>query len=284
MSSTIAVNVPDPTGGHYELYEGITQQLGDRLGAGYPVYPWGQLPDGSFGPNGPPYNVTALSGDGSRIVSLSTPGAGFLLNGCPLNVIFGGTLSQAQATALTRLGISCGGVSVAVTAPVSGGPTNYGTTQQGGLTTFTPAAGTSSTTNSTVAAAISPSLTPGSPGSVPTGNPTQPNIQVNLGAIYRFIFATNPHQFDTGANYPGCSQVNTAMCDPQQFPTLAAAIAYANSRDEIPYIASSVAEVWGIINGTIPLDPKKVYGSGSGGNNTLLLIAAGIAAFFILRK
>lgn len=282
MSSTIAVNVPDATGGHYELYEGITQQLGDRLGAGMPVYPWGELSDGSFGPNGPPYTVTALSGDGSRIVALNTPGAGFLLNGCPLNVVFGGTLSQAQAQALARLGISCGGVAVAVATSPSGGP-NYGNTTQGGLTTFTPAAGTSSAANSTVAAAISTSLTPGSPGSVPTGNPTQPNIQVNLGAIYRFIFATNPHQFDTGANYPGCSPVNTAMCDPQQFPTLAAAIQYANSRDEIPYIASSVAEVWGIINGTTPLDPKKIYGA-SGGNNTLLLIAAGIAAFFILRK
>lgn len=282
MSLEIAVSIPDNTGGHYELYENITQQLGDRLASGYPVFPWGEKSDGSFGPNGSQYRVTAIAPDGSAIVPLSTPGAGFLLNGCPLNVVFGGILGTDQQTVLSKLGIVCGSPGVpAVGAPASGGPISGGTTQQGGLTTFSPV-GTSSSANSTVAAAISPSLTPGSPGSIPSGG-GQTNIQPNLQYIYRFIINSAPGRYDTGANYPGCSQVNSAMCDPQQFTTLQAAIAYAQSRDEIPYLATSVAEVWGIIGGTIAPDPTKVYGASSGIPWYLLAVAA-VAAYVVLKK
>lgn len=281
MSYEIAVQIPDSTGGHNELYYSITDQLGQRLGQGYPVFPWGLRADGSAGYIGPQFRVTAIAPDGSSIVPISTPGAGFLLNNCPLNVIFGGTLGTDQQAVLQKLGISCGGVNIVTGAPVTAGPTNTGTTQQGGLTTFVPPPQTNSVSNSTVAAAISTSITPGAPGSIPSGG-GQTNAPPNLQYIYRFILNSAPGRYDTGANYPGCSQVNTSMCDPQQFTTLQAAIAYAQSRNEIPYIASSASEVWGIIGGTVRLDPSKIYGASSG--IPWGLIAAGVAAFFVLKK
>lgn len=282
MSQTIAVKIPDSTGGHYEMYEGITTQLGARLAAGYPVYGWGPDNNGVFGPQGQ-MSVTAVSADGSSIVPLSTPGAGFLLNGCPLNVIFGSPLGSDQAAVLAHLGIVCSSASVsaAMSAPPSGGFTNApaGTTQQGGLTPFSTQP--TSSTSSTVAAAISTSLTPGAPGSIPSGG-GQTNTQPNLSYIYRFILNSAPNRYDTGANYPGCSQVNTAMCDPQQFTTLQQAVNYAQFRNETPYIVQSAAEVWGLIAGTIPINPSQVYGASSGIPWGLIAVAA--VALFVVTK
>ncbi len=138
--------------------------------------------------------------------------------------------------------------------------------------------------SSAVAAALAPSQTPGTSvasGGLPTGQIVGQSGTAFLSTLYRFILQSGPNRFDTGANYPGCSEVNTAMCDSKQFSTLQAAIDYANSRGEIPYIVHSAAEVWGIIAGTIPIDPSRVS---SGSLSPTVLIAATLAAIFLLRR
>lgn len=229
------------------------------------------------------------------IVPNGTQGSGYLVNGCPLNVYFGQGWVPGQQAALAQFNITCGGVpgatvsaSPAMPAPGNSvAPVASTSPAQGVLTPF----GISTTagqaqTNSVVAAAISPQLTPGSAGAVPTGSTVgQTATPLGQTVIYRFILQdTTTGVFHTGANYAGCSQVNSALCDPQDFPTLQAAVAYAQSRGETPYIVGSSAEVWSIINGTTPINPAQIYGASTTGISPLMLAVAGLVAYLVLRK
>jgi hypothetical protein len=141
-------------------------------------------------------------------------------------------------------------------------------------------------TASSVAAAIAPSLPPGTPGAMPSGpSGTSYNNTCSL-PLYRFILAMSG-SYATGANYPGCSQTNSGMCDPQSFPTLAAAIQYALSKGEIPYQVLSSQEPWAIISCAAGIDPTRVYNpdgsqGGSGISLTTLALVAGVA-FLLMR-
>lgn len=88
---------------------------------------------------------------------------------------------------------------------------------------------------------------------IPSGSPVPGSAGVWSGgpaqsALIRFIFSPKLGVWDTGANYPGCASTNTPVCDPQEFGSLYDAVQYALGRRERPYLASSVEEVWAIID------------------------------------
>lgn len=225
---------------------------------------------------------------GQGIVPNGTPGSGYLANGCPLNVFFGGAWQPGQQDVLKALGITA---CLPVANP-SGIP-SMGVTQQGTVSSLAIGSGAPSTTSaataSQVAAAIAPSLTPGNPGSIPTGQVTGQTVFNAGGTVYRLIFFDAAHGvYQTGANNPGCSQVNTSPCDPQQFATLQDAVSYAVQYGQVPYLAKSVAEVWGIVAGTIQPNPAQIIqvavdGSPvmSGGISPLMLAGAGVLVYFL---
>ncbi len=215
-------------------------------------------------------------------------GSGWLINGCPLNILFGQGWVSGQIAALKSAGItpmclvpgSPEYTQFWSGAPTSAGEpiTNSGTTTQGSVVQLTP------TQTSAVAAAISTQLTPGSPGGLPTGQTVgQTFTPGGKGptTLYRFIVASAPNRFDTGANYNGCSPVNSMMCDPHQFGSMADAVAYALSRNEIPYLCNSASEVWGIIDGSIPIDPARV--GGGSGMSPLLIGGLAVLAYLLLK-
>lgn len=155
-------------------------------------------------------------------------------------------------------------------------PLDTGTTQYGSTTPLqlTPAE------RSTVAAAISPQLTPGT--GAPTGSSVGQTGNPQVNTLYRFILE-GPGGVDTGANYSGCSSVNSMMCDPRQFATLADAIAYSKARREIPYRVLSSNEPWGIIDGSINIDPLRILG-GTGGTVfgiPIIPLAVGLGLLFL---
>jgi hypothetical protein len=170
---------------------------------------------------------------------------------------------------------SCGTGGIALTA--AGATVPDGGTPTSGTITATDFSNLSPSVQSTVSAAIAPQLTPGTVGSVPsttggavdaTGAPTM---------LYRFILhdPTNPDgPWSTGANYPGCSQVNLAPCDAQAFQTEQEAIDYALERGETPYLVNSAGEVWAILGGSVAIDPKRILGHPSGISLPLILAAA----------
>lgn len=91
----LAVDMPDQT---VRIFYGITTDLGAALsGGGKPQRPYNfaqynvQSPQWGLAPNGY-YNVTTFMG-------------GFLLDGCPLNVIFGQGWQAGQQAALQQAGI-----------------------------------------------------------------------------------------------------------------------------------------------------------------------------------
>jgi hypothetical protein len=118
---------------------------------------------------------------------------------------------------------------------------------------------------------ITPTINTGIPSTSPD------NIQ---STVYRFILQTpdltfpNGYRFDTGANYPACSSVNTSACQPQQFATLDDALAYATAHSEVPVMVQSSAQVWDIIAGNEPVPPPITSTGMSTG--MLALIAAGL--------
>lgn len=243
--------------------------------------------------NGQKYNITQFAPDKYG----TGPGGAFLVNGCPLNVVFGAGWQAGQQEALSAAGISC---SMSPNLPnestpvrpvvVASSPTegigNTGSTRQGGGSStvdFSSGGGGNSNVNSVVAAAIAPSLTPGTPGALPTGATVGQTFGTPLTTLYRFILNSAPGRYDTGANYNGCSAVNSAMCDPKQFATLSDAIAYANSRGEIPYQVSSASEVWALIDGNTPIQPAQLLNSG-GGSGGLMAIGLGAVALYLLLK
>ena len=124
-------------------------------------------------------------------------------------------------------------------------------------------------------------------GSVPDGSTVGATYNQNcLTGKYRFILATGGG-FATGASLPGCSQTNSANCDPQFFSTLSDAIHYALSRGETPYKVDSADEPWQLMNCAIPPDPHKVYnpdGSLGGGFSITTLLLVGAVAYTLLRR
>jgi hypothetical protein len=181
---------------------------------------------------------------------------------------------------------------VAAPSPVVG-PINTGYTFQGGVSGTTIVSGGGG--GAGAVGAPSPSTPPGyipppgtsiSAGGLPPGT-SAGQTAGGITQLFRFILydpSSNPNlPYATGANYPGCSQTNTANCDPQAFPTLNAAIDYAISRGEIPYKVSSPQEPWLLMNGQMAINPANIL-TPSSGMNPVLLIAAGLAAVFLLRK
>lgn len=168
-----------------------------------------------------------------------------------------------------------------VTSLAPGGDTTQGTSIQVGSTS-----GSGSATATALAPGGSAS---GSPVSLPSGTGQGPssNLTRGLEQLYRFILPMG-HTYATGANYPGCSQSNTANCDPQSFADLQAAINYAINRGEIPYRVLSAQEPWDLINGVTSIDPSRIYnadgttGSAGFGLGTIALLAIG--AFLIARR
>jgi hypothetical protein len=99
-----------------------------------------------------------------------------------------------------------------------------------------------------------------------------------LSQTYRFILAQGGG-FATGANRPGCSQTNSANCDPQFFNTLQDAINYAHSVGEIPYQVLTAQEPWDLIACKVGIDSSRVLG---GGIPWWVLIAGAAALYFLL--
>jgi hypothetical protein len=133
---------------------------------------------------------------------------------------------------------------------------------------------------------------PSIPGALPSGGTVGASYNSGncLTGKYRFILATGGG-FATGASLPGCSETNSANCDPQFFSTLSDAIHYALSRSETPYKVDSAAEPWQLLSCAIPLDPGKVYNSdgslGSGlfgGFSMTTILIVGAVAYTLLRR
>jgi hypothetical protein len=179
----------------------------------------------------------------------------------------------------TMYNASCGGASqiLGSVAPVTG------VTQQGSLIGTTVSV---SPVSSAVAAAIAPQLTPGTAGSVPSGPsvPAGSPGATGVTGLYRFILhdPTNPAgPWSTGANYPGCTQVNTMPCDAQAFQTEQDAVQYALDHGEVPYLVNSAGEVWAILGGSAAIDPRRIIGNQSGGLSTTMILLIALGAWFL---
>jgi hypothetical protein len=72
--------------------------------------------------------------------------------------------------------------------------------------------------------------------------------------------------------------VNTSNCDPQAFQTESDAVAYAIAHNEIPYRVLTADEVWKIIDGTEPFDPKRVLKQGL---SLPMLALLGVGAYLV---
>lgn len=113
---------------------------------------------------------TALRPDGSAYTSqlFGAPGAqGWLLDGCPLNVVFGGVLTADQKAALTAAGIvTCAGA----------GTSGSGPTCQSGI------CGPSAATTAASLAAFGGTIPPGTPGTS-TVSGVAPQVFFNWGTF-----------------------------------------------------------------------------------------------------
>lgn len=200
---------------------------------------------------------------------------------------------ESNVVMVTRADLSalCGYRAPVVSAPrpvqTIVAPAAGGVIQSGGVTGVTVVGGSTpgvSAPASNVPGYIPPPSTPIDVGGLPGGVGTIGNTTRGLSATYRFILynpsSSDPHNpYSTGANYPGCSQVNSINCVGMNFPTEQSAIQYAESRGEIPYRVLSANEVWGIINGSIPIDPSRLLGQSAQGGiglGTIGLLAAGL--------
>lgn len=226
---------------------------------------------------------------------------GYLLNGCPLNVLFGAPLTLAQATVLVQNAamlqshgatgcLSQAQSMVQSSAPPPVGVSNTPTPTIAPPAVFGPAPGQVSNTTLTqaaTAAATGPSTT----NALPTGVGSSVGGQM-LSQVYRFILQVNGG-YATGANRQGCSQTNSAMCDPQFFPDpngLQTAIAYAIQNGEIPYKVDSSNDPWALMNGSMAIDPARIYNpdgslgsSGPFGIPWWMLIAAGVGIYILTK-
>ena len=134
---------------------------------------------------------------------------------------------------------------------------------------------------------IAPSLTPPPIGGS-TGGPVQfqavdspTNMEISMGTIYRLILVTSPGRVDTGATYPGCSRSNTNQCRPIQFASVDDAVKYAKEHNETPVQVHDVEEVWGIVEGRIPISESAILG---GIGLSPMILAAALGAALLLPK
>jgi hypothetical protein len=253
-----------------------TAQIGDTITYNVPGQPAGtiwleQYVNGTLGYNGPfsipmaPYKLSPKDQLGNWIsyaYSYASGQKGDLLEYSTLYVMV-----PQQAP----------GAPVVVSTPVVSPPPTGSPSSGGGGGSMPP-----------VTVANAPSI----PGALPNGATVGASYNSGncLTGKYRFILATGGG-FATGASLPGCSETNSANCDPQFFSTLSGAIAYALSRGETPYKVDSAAEPWQLLSCTIPLDPGKVYhadgslsGGLFGGFSTTTLLIVGAVAYTLLRR
>jgi hypothetical protein len=241
-----------------------------------------------------------VDGTLGKIISVS---GGYLLNGCPLPVYFGTPLNLAQAQVLVGMGSMLAGspclaqaqALVATSKPA--GSTPPSTVQVSNA----PAGPVSSVFDNTPqpspgqysAAATATALAPSQPAGLPTGTGSAVGGQM-LTIPYRFILQVSGG-YATGANLPGCSQTNSASCDPQFFPDpggLLAAIQYALSQGQTPYQVLTSSDPWALMAGTLAINPAQIYNAdgslGSSGFSIAgipwwAIAAAGAAAYFLTR-
>jgi len=220
---------------------------------------------------------------------------GWLLNDCPLNVVFGQGWLAGQMDALLSAGIT-GCLPAAPMEKPTGKvmclsrvePTLNeiaefpGSQCPVGWVPYDPAAPRYQD--------IQPSLTPppigktnGGGGVMDTG-PLSPvvtihessegGVQFMPGDIYRFILFTarplgsreNPDNidypdggtYDTGASYPGCRIGNPEACIPMQFSSIQEAVSYAVQHGEIPVVVYSAEEAWEIAEGRRDLPESQI--------------------------
>jgi hypothetical protein len=227
------------------------------------------------------------SGHVLTAMQLGVASGGFMwtLDGCPFSVLTGQplTLPEAQTlvswgSVLTQKGFnSC--LAIAQSLVGNAPPITPMTPQLPpppvGITQPVP-----------ITLATAPSI----PGAQPSSSAPQFGGSC-LTTAYRFILASGGG-YATGTNRIGCSQVNTAYCDPQFFTTLSAAIGYAIGNGEQPYQVMSSQEPWGLIACTTPIDPTRFYNSdgslGSIGfsflNSKVLTIAIEAVVMYYLLK
>lgn len=83
---------------------------------------------------------------------------------------------------------------------------------------------------------------------------------------YRLILRNTPgtadynpaaSNFNTGANYPTCTRGTPDGCDPKDFDTIDAAVAYAAAHGETPVTVQTADEAWLIVSGKA-VDPSQV--------------------------
>jgi len=105
--------------------------------------------------------------------------------------------------------------------------------------------------------------------------------------VYRLILDSPnvPGLVDTGATYPECSRENPEACIPLQ-ATLENALAYARENGEIPVKVYTEQQAWDIIEGKTAITDSMIIKEGDGffSNISPMMIAAGLAAVFILPR
>lgn len=116
--------------------------------------------------------------------------------------------------------------------------------------------------------------------------------------VYRLILYTPEYNgYQTGATYPGCDRVNNPdLCDPKGFANESDAVQYAYDHIEVPVKVTSLAQIDGILNGSIQVTPDMIYGtlSGDGGSTAgglfegistpVLLAGAALIALLVFGK
>jgi|SRR5215831_12205566 len=228
--------------------------------------------------------------------SVISVAGGYLMKGCPLNVLWGVPMSLAQAQVLVQNApilsryptcLNTAKAMVASATP-SAAPTPTGVSNAPGPTAV-PSGGSGGGggggyTSAAVATATAPSI----PNALPTGVGSQVG-GTTLTSLYRFILAVGGG-YATGANRQGCSQTNSAMCDPQFFNSLKDAIDYALTNGEIPYKVLTANDPWALMAGTMAINPAQIYNAdGSLGSEGLFgipwwILIAGAAGAYILTR
>lgn len=206
---------------------------------------------------------------------------GWLLDNCPLNIVFGLPWITGQIEALTQAGRVCGTATAAPPPPLSAPPALPGgyTPPQNLIPSQTPPpmgsnqAGTSQNL---------PPVFNGGPSNIQATD-TPGGLTIMPGQVYRLIMVTAPGRVDTGATYPLCSRSNPDACQPIQFTTVGEAVSYAQQHGETPLQVNNAEEAWSIVEGKAPINPEHILGQG-GGSDWMLWAAGILAAVFVLPK
>lgn len=235
--------------------------------------------------------------DGSISQPINVSG-GYLINGCPLNVLFGAALTLDQAKVLVGIAsmLQSKGQTQCLTqaqAMVANSGTPSVSNIPSPQTTVSDkiAQQTQPTSVQLTQAATAAATGPSTSGGLPSGPSSQVGGTV-LTQIYRFILPVSGG-YATGANRQGCSQTNSGMCDPEYFPDpggLMTAIQYAIANGEIPYAVASSNDPWALMAGTMQINPANIYNadgslgsSGPFGIPWWMLIAAGVGIYILTK-